>query len=222
MVDFNITKPIKLSMEKYSHFTDPYASKLAKKFHKKWRKQLSLAQKRYKVDARVITSILLVETSFGRFTGNYQPLSVFASILVDVDTFKEKQEYRELPNSQKERVERKQAWAVRELKAISNLTKKYPSLDILKIKGSYAGAFGKCQFLPSSYLAFAVSHRSRKVPNLFDEKDAILSVANYLVSNGYKHSMDSKGSYDSIYHYNNSDVYVKTVLAVAKKLNKLP
>ena len=95
MVDYNITKPVKLSMKKYEHFTQPYAIRLARKFHRRWAKKLKKAELLYGVDARVITAIMLVETSFGRFTGNYQPLSVFASILVDIEAFK--RNFSELP-----------------------------------------------------------------------------------------------------------------------------
>ena len=221
MVDWNITKPVKLSLKKYAHFTEPYANKLAKKFHKKWRKELLAAQDRFGVDARIITAILLVETSFGRFTGEYQPLSVFASIVLDIEIFVKKKEYKTLSKSALARFDRKKKWAVAQLKAISKITKKYPGLDFLAIRGSYAGAFGKCQFLPSRFLDFAVAAKKGRTPNLFDERDAIVSVANYLVKNGYKEKIDSEGAYKAIYHYNNSDVYVQTVRAVAKKLKKL-
>ena len=222
MVNYNITEPIKLSLKKYKHFMEPYAIRLAKRFHKKWKPILKEAEQAYGVDQEAIVAILLVETSFGRFMGKYQPLSVFGSIYVDVEKIKGTRKYRNLPKKLKNRFIKKQKWALKELKAIANLTEKYPSLDQLKLKGSYAGAFGKCQFLPSSYLNFAVPYKKSKVPDLFDEKDAIVSVANYLSANGFKDGLDSKGTYESIYHYNNSDVYVKTVLGVARKLNVTP
>ncbi|SMF76778.1 lytic murein transglycosylase [Pseudobacteriovorax antillogorgiicola] len=220
MVNLNITKPIKLSLKKYQHFLEPYAMRLARNFQRKWQKHLVQAEARYGVDKEVITAILLVETSFGRFTGKYQPLSVFASIYVDAEEFTTTKEYKDLTPDQKTRVKQKQDWALRELQAIANLSKKYPKFDQISLRGSYAGAFGKSQFLPSSYLKYAVSHKKARRPNLFDERDAIHSVANYLAKNGYRNGMNSKGSYDAIFHYNNSDVYVKTVLGVAKSLNQ--
>ena len=118
-------------------------------------------------------------------------------------------------------IDKKRRWALGELKAISKITEKYPKLDILSLKGSYAGAFGDCQFLPSSFLNFAVSRNAGQVPNLFDERDAILSIGNYLKSNGYDGPIDGKQAYDAIFHYNNSKVYVETVRGVARKLKSL-
>lgn len=53
-------------------------------------------------------------------------------------------------------------------------------LDIYSIKGSYAGAIGFCQFMPSSYQAYAKSFDDDQSVNLMEVNDAIASVANYL------------------------------------------
>ena len=170
MVNQNITKPIKLSMKKYKHFLEPYAIGLAKKFMRKWKRPLKIAEKKYGVHDEVITAILLVETSFGRFTGKFQPLSVFASMFVDIDAFMKSEKSNHLEKKLQARFEKKKAWALSELRAIASLSQKYPDLNQLKLRGSYAGAFGKCQFLPSSFLTFCVSYRGRGTPNLFEEK----------------------------------------------------
>ena len=80
-----------------------------------------------------------------------------------------------------------------------------------------------CQFLPSSYLAYAVSSSMLgKAPNLDSEPDAILSVANYLKAHGYKKKlgMQHQANREAVFEYNNSDVYVDTVLGVAEGLKK--
>lgn len=219
MVDINITKPLQLTIRKYKHFTEPYAISLAKRFKRRWRTTLKKAEQRYGVHQEVIIAILLVESSFGRFVGRYQPLSVFSSIFVDSKAAMKTPDFQLLPQKTKDRFDRKMAWALGEIQAMSEIKKKYPKFDLMSLKGSYAGAFGKCQFLPSSYLNFAVPFVKGQTPDLFRETDAIMSVANYLAENGYKGQVMSQGSYESIFHYNNSDVYVKTVRNVAKKLN---
>lgn len=53
--------------------------------------------------------------------------------------------------------------------------------DPLTIKGSYAGAFGQTQFIPSSYREYALSFDGDKQPDVFNSTDDILaSIANYL------------------------------------------
>ena len=79
----------------------------------------------------------------------------------------------------------------------------------------------QAQFLPSSYLNFAVSYGKGKTPDLHFEADAIASIANYLVKNGYKSPLIPRGKEGpSPLQY--SDVYVETIINVAKKLKGLP
>jgi len=53
-----------------------------------------------------------------------------------------------------------------------------------KIKGSYAGAFGLAQFMPSSFREFAVDFNGDGKINLFNKADAIGSIANYFIGRG--------------------------------------
>lgn len=214
----NITKPINLTMNRYSHFVEPYAIGLAKKFRRRWRTVLTRAQKKFGVDKDIIVGVLLVETSFGRFTGNYQLLSIFSSLVVDLKTWEQDQGQKSKDKALKKRVARKFNWALNELKALLKIKKKYPQWDLYKVKGSYAGAFGKSQFLPSSYLRFAVSYKNTGMPNLHFEADAIYSIANYLKVNGYRSPFTSQGCRDALFHYNRSQVYAQTIINVAKKL----
>jgi membrane-bound lytic murein transglycosylase B len=59
-------------------------------------------------------------------------------------------------------------------------------LNPTDIKGSYAGALGIPQFMPSSYRHFGVAYHHGDPVNLFDNDDAIASVANYFYKNGWK------------------------------------
>ena len=60
------------------------------------------------------------------------------------------------------------------------------NLNIYSLKGSYAGAMGLGQFMPSSYLNYAVSFDGNKKIDLFTIKDAVVSVANYMNKHGWK------------------------------------
>ena len=60
-------------------------------------------------------------------------------------------------------------------------------LDINEMKGSYAGALGYCQFMPSSYKAYAKSYDAGGTKDLVNSpEDAIASVANYLKVHRWK------------------------------------
>ena len=54
--------------------------------------------------------------------------------------------------------------------------------------------------------------------NLYDDADAIYSIAKYLKGHGWKPDQDRDGAYDAIYSYNHSKYYVNTILDVAEKL----
>lgn len=217
-VRLNVTEPLRLTDERYKHFTEAYALNLARKFSRRWRTTLAQAAKQYEVDSEVIVAILLVETSFGRFKGNHHLLSVFASTYVESHHMMNSNDYANLAESMQVRIKRRGEWARKELESLLKIGKQHPSIRPFELRGSYAGAFGKAQFLPTSYLNFAVRARDDKSPDLFFEPDAIFSIANYLKGHGYKRGLDRAENRDAIFAYNRSQVYVNVVLAVARAL----
>ena len=220
MFKLNVTEPLVLSNRKYSHFTEAYAMRLARRFSGRWRTMLKRAERKFGVDREVIVGILLVETSFGRITGQHNLFSVYASTYLDSYELTRSAEFQSLDSKLQQRVQRKMEWALDELTALFKIAKRYENLKIATLKGSYAGAFGLCQFLPSSYLNYAVSAEPKRspTPNLFWQPDAIYSVAHYLSQHGFRKPADSDAARKAIFAYNNSDVYVDTVLAVRAKL----
>lgn len=111
-------------------------------------------------------------------------------------------------------------FAVREITALYKFAQKtgHPAQYFT---GSYAGAIGWGQFIPSSLLSFFVAPNGRDDEiDPFDVEDTIFSVENYL----YQHNLtgDNIGDYDSRYRavfaYNHSDVYVKAVLYIYEGL----
>ncbi|NRA67891.1 MAG: lytic murein transglycosylase [Pseudobacteriovorax sp.] len=217
-LEINVTKPIKLSMRKYSHFTEPYAMNLAMKFKRRWRTLLKKTQQKYRVDKEIIVAVLLVETSFGRFKGNHQILGVYSGLIADIISWKQSDLYQTTEEKSKARFLRKLTWATGELRALLEMNRRYPDWDLYQLRGSYAGAFGKAQFLPSSFLNFAQSYTGGQRPRLENTPDAIVSIANYLRENGFVRPMTSKKAKAALFHYNNSQVYVQTLINVAQKL----
>jgi membrane-bound lytic murein transglycosylase B len=117
-----------------------------------------------------------------------------------------------------ERCKQKSEWAASELKVLSSLHEK-GKLNAFELRGSFAGAFGIPQFLPSSYEKYAVSD-FRKKPNLFLISDAILSVGNFLKQNGWKaDSADSQSS--ALYAYNRSKDYGAVIRQIAERLDEI-
>jgi len=186
-----------------------------------------LAEKKYGVKKEIIVSLLWVESRLGDNHGNFHVASVFMSLLQSdhptlVKTLLEDLSLRSpspskaLIKKTKERAKIKGRWAVGELWNFYKMYKKNPSI-ISQLKGSYSGAFGYSQFLPSSYISWSKSFTPKKQPDLYSPQDAILSVANYLNKNGYKKSKPQ--SYKkALFHYNRSNDYGEIILKLSEKM----
>ncbi|HEO66325.1 MAG TPA: hypothetical protein ENI73_10730, partial [Spirochaetes bacterium] len=118
----------------------------------------------------------------------------------------------------KERSAKKGKWAVEQLKALFSVSRgmKRP---ILSFRGSFAGAMGYPQFIPTSYMNYAVDGNGDHKVDLYNIYDAISSVGNYLKTVGFKGDKP-ESQYQAIYHYNRSDDYVQFVLEYSKRLKK--
>ena len=95
-------------------------------------------------------------------------------------------------------------------------------IDPQSIEGSYAGAFGYGQFIPSSFNTYAIDGNSDGIRQPYIWADVFASVGNYLVKNGYPVSNPSNNAqvYKAVYAYNHADNYVKAVLELRDKLKE--
>ena len=118
------------------------------------------------VPASVITAIIGVETFYGRITGSYRVIDALATLAFDYP--------------------KRSPFFTRELQNFLVLA--YESgKDPLALKGSYAGAMGYGQFMPSSYRAYAVDYDGDGVADIWtNADDAIASVANYFLRHGWE------------------------------------
>jgi len=158
---------------------------------------LNKIEESYGVSKEVITALWRVESCFGKNKGSYQAFGVFNSIIF----------YGEKKDSAK--IE----WAKEEMIALLKLCKVIGK-DPLKVKGSWAGALGIPQFMPTSYLEFAVDGDGDGRIDLFNsQEDAVYSAANYLLKHNWK-----KDSVEAVYCYNHSKRFVNCIFQYAKKL----
>ncbi len=182
---------------------------------------LEKAETAFGVDADIIVAILLIETSLGSNLGRSPVLSVYASLLLENSLHREAFAKTLEGNPRRDhflqRLDDKAAWARGELVALLRIQKS-GSMDVCGLKGSYAGAFGIPQFLPTSYLAWAKSGEDGRNPDLFHLPHAIMSVANFLKEHGWKSNLTDDEKRAVIWHYNRSSFYVDTVFAVAAQL----
>jgi len=126
---------------------------------------LQQAEERYGVKKEIIAAIIGVETFYGTRQGNYRVLDSLSTLAFDYP-------------------ERPLFW--RELKAFFALAEE-EKLDPASIRGSYAGAMGYGQFIPTSFLQYAVDGDGDGKRDLWaSPADAIFSVANYFSRHGWR------------------------------------
>ena len=136
------------------------------KFWKDNQSLLDQAQQTYGVPPWLIVGIIGVETFYGQHTGNFRILDALSTLTFD------------FPSAHPRAAER-QAFFSKELAQFLVMVSK-EKIKSTQVKGSYAGAMGLPQFMPSSWAKFAVDFDGDQHIDLFSNKaDVIGSVANY-------------------------------------------
>lgn len=147
-----------------------------KAFLAEHRAQLERVQAQTGVPAEIIVAIVGVETSFGKNTGKYNVVDALYTLAFAYP--------RSGDPAKLDRENRREAFFRGELGQLFALGKE-EGIDITTLTGSYAGAMGWGQFMPSSYREFAVDGDNDGKRNLFtDLDDVFASVANYFVKKG--------------------------------------
>ena len=171
------------------------------KFFKENSKLVMHVSDSMRVDPYLLVSLIGIESNYGKHYGKY---TVFNALYTQIH---------QLP--------RKVKWASRELAEFILLCHGN-KIDPHSIYGSYAGAFGFGQFIPSSFNNYAIDFNGDGVRRHDEWPDVLGSIANYLLKNGYKSDNDdySKGSrnWKSVFAYNRSNNYVGVVMELRQEI----
>ncbi|MBI5239081.1 MAG: lytic murein transglycosylase [Elusimicrobia bacterium] len=163
------------------------------------RDALAKAERDFGVKPHHVLGILGVETAWGKNTGKHPVNDTLYAIATQNP-----------PASSKARQASRDRAALARLHARGDLG----GLSIDQVRGSYAGAMGVAQFLPSSWESFARNPDGGS-RDPFDQKTAAYSAANYLYRHGYRRDVAG-----SIYGYNHSQAYVDKVLGLSRQIEQ--
>jgi membrane-bound lytic murein transglycosylase B len=212
----------------YRGFTRPASIALARRCRATHDPALRAAEREHGVPASVVAAIIHIESGCGRNTGSEVVLWRLARLAMANE-----------PANLHDNI-RRHAIGARSPDSVERLTREraqyledtfYPEvlatfqiadkldIDPLGIRGSGSGAFGMPQFLPRSYLSYAVDGNGDGRITLYDADDAIASCANYLAAHGWRPGLSRAERRRVIWHYNRSDAYIDAVLALAERLD---
>lgn len=141
-------------------FVHPHRIQQGVAFMREHAAALKRAEVEFGVPAEIIVGVIGVETAYGKITGNIRVLDALATQGFEHPTRAE--------------------FFFNELVSYLVLCRAL-GLDLEDIEGSYAGAMGMAQFMPSNYLTLALDYDKNGKLDLWDPDDAIGSIGNYLV-----------------------------------------
>lgn len=172
----------KLTYTKYrSNTVNPKRIARGRELLAEHRVLLSGIEKKYGVEPRFIIALWGMETDYGRHTGNFSVIQSLATLAYDG---------------------RREELFTNELLAAFRILQqgKLFQHDLI---GSWAGAMGNCQFMPSSYLKFAVDADGDGKADIWNSlPDTFASIANYLSQSGWQHGIGwgkASSAADAIY-----------------------
>jgi len=208
----------------YDQFSNDWSIRQAKKYMEEHKQDLERTEKAYGVDKRVITAILLVESGLGRALGTRSALNTLSTLAALMYPEARSEFYTKIPEEKRSSrqefeisAQRKSKWAYAELKAFLEYTYQ-EGFEPAQIPGSFAGAMGLAQFMPSSILAYGKDGDNDGTIDLLTHADSMASIANYLKRHGWRPGISRKKAEKVIYHYNHSEYYVKAILKIASRL----
>ncbi|MBB5424858.1 lytic murein transglycosylase B [Paraburkholderia atlantica] len=172
LVTPSLTPSVKNWRSYQARFLDPVRVNAGVQFWRENRATLQRAYQEFGVPPEMVVGIIGVETIYGRYMGNFRVLDALTTLSFDY------------PNTAN-RADR-QATFRKNLEDYLVWTRD-AQIDPNTVLGSYTGAIGIPQFLPSSIVQYAVDYEGNKHIDLrTSDADAIGSVANYLRQNGWE------------------------------------
>jgi len=159
-----------------ARFIEPRRLQAGLSYWQAHRETLERAEAEFGVPASLIVGVIGVETLYGQHLGQFRVLDALTTLAFDFP-------------STHPRAETRQAFFRNELEQLLTLARE-TGRDPASLRGSYAGAMGWPQFMPSSWLRYAVDFDGDGRVDLFDSQaDVIGSVANYFKAFGWQTGM---------------------------------
>ena len=156
-----------------ARFIEPVRLRAGLRFWQDHRDTLARAEAEFGVPASLIVGVIGVETLYGQHTGNFRVIDALTTLAFD------------FPASHP-RAAVRSAFFKSELEHFLSLAQRN-GMDAQALRGSYAGAMGWPQFMPSSWAQFAVDFDADGRVDLFNSTaDVIGSVANYFKAFGWQ------------------------------------
>ena len=140
--------------------------KIGNKVYKNNTKKIDIISKKYAVDKNLLLSLMGIETNFGNYLGKMDIISSLATLSFD---------------------KRRSEFFTKELIVLLKLIDK-KTVDPNTLYGSWAGAFGNFQFMPSTIKNYAIDFDDDRKISLKKTDDSFASAANYLNELGWKNS----------------------------------
>jgi len=133
-------------------------------FYKKNENLINNVEKKFNVEKELLLSLMGIETNYGSYVGKMDILSSLSTLSFD---------------------KRRSEFFTNELLILLKLVES-DKIDYKTLYGSWAGAFGFFQFMPSTIKNYAIDYNGDDFINLKDSTDAYASAGNYLISMGWK------------------------------------
>ncbi|MBG0812273.1 lytic murein transglycosylase [Methylosinus sp. H3A] len=157
-------------------------------------------EQKYGVPGPVLVAIWGLETDFGAYLGNFSTIRALATLAYDC-----------------RRSDRFRAELLDALRIVQR-----GDLDPAQMRGAWAGEIGQTQFMPSSYLKFAVDFDGDGKRDLVhDTADVLASTANFLQGSGWKPGAgwdEGEPNFPALLEWNKAKVYSKTIALLADKI----
>lgn len=216
-------------VEKAKHY-EGFATKQkivkAAKYMARHKDVLDRVEKEYDADKTIITAVLLVESQLGTYPMKYLAINMLSTIASLSEAPLQERIWNSISKKRKpkketflKRADKKSEWAYAELKALINYMDK-EGLAPERVKGSFAGAIGICQFMPTNIPKLAKDGNKDGVIDLLNHEDAIYSIANYFKQHGWKSGLSRQKQYNVIYKYNHDNHYVDAIQKISDKLKE--
>ncbi len=178
-----------------------------------------IAWEKYEISPELITAILILETKLGSYPMRYNVFQVYATLATLLDSeyldsvLQSKGGKYKLDDKVLKSSRAKGKWGLEELSALLQLSDGL-GIDPIDIMGSFAGALGPAQFIPTSFVKYGADGNNDGKRDPFNIDDSIVSIANYMKLAGWKEDADLKRRRQAIWIYNHHDVYVNTILMI--------